>query len=327
MRRAVIADEKGMEEAVRLLRQGECVALPSETVYGLAADARSPQAVAKIFAAKDRPAENPLIVHVLDAHEAGQLIKLDDKAQVLAARYWPGPLTIVALRQSNNGIAREASAGLPTLGVRVPAHKIFRDVLQRCGFPLAAPSANASGTLSATTPQLVTKNVSLILAGGATDKGLESTIVDLSDNTPVLLRHGAIPIEDIEALIGPITDGTRPSKTPKSPGQTFRHYAPRALLRLNAVDVEPGEALLAFGELRFMGVKGGGWAKDLPEAKLRNLSPNGDLDEAAHNLFSHLHALDEGGAIRVAVMAIPDVGVGRAVNDRLRRACQAQEKP
>lgn len=329
MTRAVTADAGGIELSVDLLRVGECVALPTETVYGLAADARNPDAVAKIFAAKGRPAINPVIVHVTDVAAALELIELNDTAKALAARFWPGPLTLVAPMREGTGIAASVTAGLATLAVRAPSHPVFRRVLELCGFPLAAPSANASGRLTATSPQIVAQGlkdkIPLILAAGLTDKGVESTVLDVSEDTPVLLRHGALPIEAIEDVIGPVRDGTQGGDKPKSPGQFLRHYAPRLPLRLDAVDVAPGEALLAFGDLKFMGQRGGGWAKDLPSTHLKNLSEGGDLDEAAHHLFAHLYALDQSDAVGIAVMPIPTMGIGRAIGDRLRRACLAQQ--
>ncbi len=329
MTKLIAPNAGGIEAAVDLLKQGECVALPTETVYGLAANATNADAVARIYEAKGRPDHNPLIVHVATIEDVTQLIEMNAKAQALAARFWPGPLTIVGRMKAGKNIAPAVTAGLETLAVRVPNHPVFRAVLQGCGFPLAAPSANASGTISATSPQIVMAGLSgkipLVVAGGTTDKGVESTIIDLSGDEPALLRHGGVPKELIEAIIGALVDATKPTATPKSPGQLLRHYAPRARLRLNAVDVAPGEALLAFGSLKFMGIQGGGWAKDLPFNKLKNLSETGDIDEAAHNLFLHLHDLDQSGATTVAVMPIPETGIGVAVNDRLRRACQAQE--
>lgn len=325
-----MADAGGIELSVELLRKGSCVALPTETVYGLAADARNAAAVDRIFAAKNRPAINPIIVHVAGYEDAAELVQLNETARSLAARFWPGPLTLVAKLQPGNAIAPNVTAGLPTLAVRVPSHPAFRAVLEQCAFPLAAPSANASGQLTATSPQIVAQGligkIPLILAAGLTDKGLESTVLDVSGAAPILLRHGAIPIEALEELLGTIEDGTQIKDRPTSPGQLLRHYAPRLPLRLNAVDVAPGEALLAFGDLKFMGVREGGWARDLPPTHLRNLSEAGDLDEAAHHLFAHLYALDQSEAQAIAVMAIPDTGIGRAINDRLRRACQAQQK-
>lgn len=327
--RVLPADENGITEAVRLLQDGQCVALPTETVYGLAANATSQNATQSIFTAKGRPAQNPLIVHVQNIAEAQKLIVMNDTAHKLAARYWPGPLTIIGALRDDASIAANVTAKLNTLAVRVPAHPVFQSVLKACGFPLAAPSANASGTLSPTTPQIVAsglKNkIPLILAGGITDKGLESTIVDCNGDQPILLRYGAIPKDDIASLIGDIVDGVTTTDAPKSPGQMLRHYAPNTPVRLNAVDVESDEALLAFGNTKFMGIRQGGFAKDLPPQRFKNLSEGGDLDEAAHNLFAHLFALDQSGAKTIAVMGIPDTGVGVAINDRLRRACQAQK--
>lgn len=327
--RVLPADAAGITEAVSLLQKDECVALPTETVYGLAANAFSADAVAGIFSAKGRPAQNPLIVHVQSVQAARELILLNDHAEKLAARFWPGPLTLIGPLRPNSSIASLVTAGLPTLGVRVPAHPVFQSVLKQCGFPLAAPSANASGTLSPTTPQIVASGlkgrIPMILAGGITDKGLESTIIDCSEDKPLLLRHGALPLDDIQNVIGSVEDHTEPTEKPKSPGQMLRHYAPNTQIRLNAVDVDKEEALLAFGSTKFMGIRTGGFAKDLPFPLFKNLSESGDLDEAAHNLFSHLYALDQSGAKTIAVMPIPESGIGVAINDRLRRACQAQK--
>ncbi len=327
--RVLPADQNGINEAVQLLNNGACVALPTETVYGLAANATSDSAVAGIFAAKGRPSQNPLIVHVQNIEEARKLIVMNDTAEKLALRYWPGPVTIIGIMKAGIAISKTVTAGLRTLAVRVPAHPVFQSVLQQCGFPLAAPSANASGTLSPTTPQIVANGlkdkIPLILAGGITEKGLESTIIDCSGDAPVLLRHGAVSKDDLEQLIGVIEDGTVTTDKPKSPGQMLRHYAPNTPIRLNAVDVDENEALLAFGNTKFMGIRTGGFAKDLPTPLFKNLSEGGDLDEAAHHLFSYLHALDQSGAETIAIMPIPETGIGVAINDRLRRACQAQK--
>lgn len=328
--RVLTIESNGIAEAVKLLQQNECVALPTETVYGLAANATSDEAVQRIFIAKGRPAHNPLIVHVTDFMAAQNLIYMNDTAQKLAARFWPGPLTIIGRLKDNNRISKLVTAGLDTLAVRVPAHKIFQDTLQQCGFPLAAPSANASGTLSPTTPQIVARGLAgkipLILAAGITDKGLESTIIDCTNDTPVLLRFGAISPDAIKDITADLLIETNATDKPKSPGQLLRHYAPRTKLRMNAVDVDKDEALLAFGSTKFMGIKQGGSIDNLPPQKIKNLSETGDLDEAAHNLFAHLYALDESNSNGIAVMSIPDTGIGMAINDRLRRACHAQKQ-
>lgn len=312
------------------LKSGELVAFPTETVYGLGADAGNDRAIAKIYEAKGRPAINPLIVHFYDLAAAEREVEFDDRARLLAALYWPGPLTMVLPRRTDSRISLLASAGLPTLAVRVPAHLVARQLLKTCGLSLAAPSANRSGNLSPTTPAHVVQSLGeaagMILAGGKSNVGLESTVLDLSGAVPALLRHGAVTLEELQKHLGKVEDATSSEGKPKSPGQLLRHYAPKTPLRLHAVDVKKGEALLAFGSLKFMGVEGGGWAKDMPDTHLANLSPEGDLAEASANLFAMLHRLDASGAKMIAVMDIPDLEMGRAINDRLSRAARAQKE-
>lgn len=313
-------------EAAGLLRAGGLVALPTETVYGLGANALDGRAVAKIFEAKGRPQFNPLIVHVPDASAAEKLVVMDERARAVAAAFWPGPLTLILPRRGDCPVSELCSAGLPTLAVRVPAHPVAQQILKEAGVPIAAPSANRSGTITATTPAHVAQSiggaVDLIVAGGPCRVGLESTVLDLSGEHPAILRPGAIAAEDLAPVIGGVAYDTGDHGRPKSPGQMLHHYAPSIPLRLNAVDVREGEALLAFGPLKFMGVQGAGAAKDLPDSMLRNLSETGDLNEAAANLFRMLRDLDRPGHRGIAVMNIPAQGLGHAINDRLTRAAR-----
>lgn len=312
------------------LQAGGLVAFPTETVYGLGADATHDTAVARIFAAKGRPQINPIIVHYLNAREAEQDVVFTPLAELLASLFWPGPLTLILPRKDNCRLSKLTSAGLPTQGVRVPDHPVARQLLQATSWPIAAPSANASGSMSPTTPQHVLQSLGdraeLVLAGGKARVGLESTVVDATGHLPVLLRHGAVTLEDLQQATGGqvLVETSHAGDQPKSPGQLLKHYAPNTPIRLRAVDVAADEGLLAFGSLKFMGVKGGGFARDLPLHQRPNLSEQGDLTEAAANLFSMLHQLDGQGYRSIAVMDIPDTGMGLAINDRLRRAAQAQ---
>ncbi len=298
-------------EAARLIRDGRLVALPTETVYGLAADAGNDRAVAAIFAAKARPQFNPLIVHVLDAAAADRLGRLDGRAFRLAERFWPGPLTLVAPRRPRARLSLLVSAGLETVALRVPAHPVARTLLSLCARPLAAPSANRSGRISPTTAQHVASlggAVALILDGGRCPVGVESTVLELTDEAARLLRPGGVTLEQLEAELGRVeiaSDAERPS----APGQLPSHYAPELPLRLGATTVTADEALLAFGP----NPPGGARAT-------LNLSPRGDLIEAAAHLFAYLRELDRSGARAIAAMPIPETGLGRAINDRLRRA-------
>lgn len=319
--------EKNITHVAEHLRQGGIAAIPTETVYGLAADATNDRAVARIFEAKGRPSFNPLIVHFNSKEEAEMAVTFNAKAELLASLFWPGPLTLILPRREGTKISLLTSAGLPSQAVRCPAHPIARKLIERLGHPVAAPSANKSGSLSPTTPQHVLQSLGdaaeIILAGGKCDVGLESTVVDLTEDVPVLLRPGAITADDLRAHLGDLRVETEAvDNSPKSPGQLLKHYAPNTPLRLKAVDVAPGEALLAFGSVRFMGIRGGGAAKDLPDGAYLNLSETGDLNEAAANLFSMLHRLDAGGFRSIAVMDVPNIGLGVAVNDRLMRAAQ-----
>ena len=327
MPRLLEANAAAIAEAATLLADGKLVALPTETVYGLGANALDGVAVARIFAAKGRPQFNPLIVHVVDSKAAQNYVVMNDAACRVAARFWPGPLTLILPRVAGCAISDLCSAGLSTLAIRVPAHPVAQAVLKKSGLPVAAPSANKSGSISPTTPMHVLESlgndVDLILAAGPSAVGLESTVLDLSGDIPVVLRPGAITAEDIAAVLGCAVGydlGDHGGDEVKSPGQLLKHYAPSIPVRLNAVDVAPGEALLGFGSLKFMGLRGGGFAKDLPGGALLNLSEQGDLYEAAANLFRMMRALDKSGHKAIAVMNIPDQGIGIAINDRLRRA-------
>ncbi|MCB1483285.1 MAG: threonylcarbamoyl-AMP synthase [Hyphomicrobiaceae bacterium] len=306
--------EASLLQAGELLRAGQLVAFPTETVYGLAADATNANAVARIFEAKGRPRFNPLIIHVLNLEAAAQLGIFSQRAQELAQAFWPGPLTLVVERAPGASVAELASAGLSTLALRVPAHPAAQGLLKATGRPLAAPSANRSGRITATTAQHVAEDlaerVAMILDAGPTAHGLESTVIDATGEDLVLLRPGAIAADAIEAVLGAsLKRAGDMSVKPASPGQLESHYAPNAKMRLNASDPRPGEALLAFGV-------------HVPPTSgpVLNLSPRGDLIEAAANLFAYLRKLDQTGAASIAVMPIPANGLGEAINDRLRRA-------
>lgn len=296
-----------INEAVRALAEGRLVAFPTETVYGLGADSTSDAAVARVYEAKGRPVFNPLIAHVPGLAEAEALVIFPESARKLARAFWPGPLTLVLKRRDNCPVSLLASAGLDTLAVRVPDHPVAQRLLRAAGRPLVAPSANPSGQLSPTTAahvrEALADKVQVILDGGSCRVGVESTVVDLSGDRPALLRPGGVTSEAIEAIVGPLTSaGEGPLR---SPGQLESHYAPALPVRLGATEARPGEALLAFGP-----TAGG----------VRNLSPSGDLTEAAANLFAFLRALDRPEHSAIAVMPIPEQGLGRAINDRLRRA-------
>jgi L-threonylcarbamoyladenylate synthase len=310
----VAADEGNIAAAARLLVAGELVAFPTETVYGLGADATNDHAVARIFEAKGRPRFNPLIVHFPDAGAARSQVAFDRRADLLAARFWPGALTLVLPRRPDCTVALLASAGLDSLAVRVPRHAVAHALLAACGRPIAAPSANVSGKISPTMAGHVAGSlgmkVALILDGGRCPIGIESTVLDLTGPTPALLRPGGVTAEELSDAIGPLAAPTAADRdAPKSPGTLASHYAPELPLRLDAREVQPHEALLAFGICSITGA-----------AAVENLSPGGDLVEAAGNLFAMLRALDRPGLAGIAVMPIPDRGLGRAINDRLRRA-------
>ena len=310
----VAADEGSIAAAARLLVAGELVAFPTETVYGLGGDATNDRAVARIFEAKGRPRFNPLIVHFRNAAAARAQVTFNERAHDLAERFWPGALTLVLPRRPDCTVSLLASAGLDSLAVRVPHHAVAHALLAACGRPIAAPSANASGKISATTAEHVARSlgaqVAMILDGGRCPIGIESTVLDLTGPTPRLLRPGGVTSEALTDVIGQLTAPTADDGTaPRSPGLLASHYAPELPLRLDARDVRPREALLAFGACSIAGA-----------AAMENLSPSGDLVEAAANLFAMLRALDRPGLAGIAVMPVPDRGLGRAINDRLRRA-------
>jgi len=324
------ANQESIKEAASLIMGGGIVAFPTETVYGLGANAFDGKAVAKIFAAKKRPSFNPLITHVASIEQAQSLVEMSADAKEIAREFWPGPLTLILPRKEGSGVSDLVSAGLDTLAVRMPAHPVARSLIEAAGVPIAAPSANSSGEPSATTPRHVKEslgeNVPFILAAGSCAVGLESTVLDMSGNKPVILRPGAVTAEDLKPFLGDVAYdlGKDKGDDVKSPGQLLKHYAPSIPVRLRAVDVKEGEALLAFGSLQFMGIDGGGAAKDLPDHALKNLSEAGDLYEAAANLFTMLRDLDVPENKAIAVMDIPDTGVGVAINDRLSRAAQGR---
>ena len=314
------ADKRAIDEAATLLRSGALVAFPTETVYGLAADATNGAAVARIFETKGRPHFNPLIVHVPDIAAAQKLAHMSPTAMHLATAFWPGPLTLVMpyRQEPDTGagqISDLVSAGLPTLAIRIPDHPIARALLEATGRPLAAPSANRSGHVSATRAAHVATDlgdrVEMILDGGPTAYGLESTILAVTDDEITLLRPGAIAIETLEAIAGrPISlVNLKSGEAPKSSGQLASHYATRAQLRLNVASTRAGEALMAFGPQPIACA-----------GPIINLSPSGDMIEAAAGLFAALRKLDASGVTTIAVMAIPEEGLGAAINDRLRRA-------
>lgn len=301
---------EGVARAARLLREGRLVALPTETVYGLAADATDPAAVAAIYAAKGRPAHNPLIVHLPDLDAARALAELGPVGEALAAAFWPGPLTLVAPLRAGAGLAPAVTAGLPTVALRVPAHPVAQAVLRAAGRPLAAPSANPSGRISPVTAAHVLAGlegrIAAVLDAGPCPVGLESTIVAVEG--PRLLRAGGVAAEALEAALGHALISGEDGPV-RAPGMLASHYAPRARVRLNATEARPGEVWIGFGP-------------DHPGEPGLNLSPAGDPAEAAARLFHLLHRADAlaGAGGRIAVAPVPETGLGRAVNDRLRRA-------
>lgn len=308
-----------MERAQGLLEGGDVVAIPTETVYGLAGDATNGLAVARIFEAKGRPRFNPLIAHVADLAMASRIAAFDPLSKKLAKAFWPGPLTLVLPQREENGIHPLVTAGLDTIALRMP--KGFGgELIARLGRPLAAPSANSSGRISATTAEAVAADlggkIKLVVDGGATPIGLESTIVKIEDGELRLLRPGGIAAEDIEAVVG--MKVMRGAAGIEAPGMLASHYAPGASVRLNAEKIGEGEALLAFGRDRAEG-----WRNAVA---VRNLSEAGDLREAATNLFAYMQALDRSGAATIAVEPIPFDGLGEAINDRLVRAAAPRDK-
>ncbi|MBX3486377.1 MAG: threonylcarbamoyl-AMP synthase [Candidatus Paracaedibacteraceae bacterium] len=295
-----------LEQACHLLAAGDVVAIPTETVYGLAADATNDQAVAKIYAVKERPQFNPLIIHCHSAQQAKQYVDFDARAEQLAHEFWPGPITFVLNRRQDSDISFLASSGLDTLAVRIPAHPMAQALIKAYSKPLAAPSANLSQTISPTSAVDVRASlgsrVPLIIDGGNTRVGVESTIIDLTENVPVVLRPGGVSLERIQEVIGTVTLGGHGAI--KAPGMMERHYAPSVKMRLNVLAPLPGEKYLGFGDM----------VCDL------NLSSSGNLEEAAAHLFRMIRELDQSGTVAIAVAPIPNHGLGLAINDRLQRA-------
>jgi L-threonylcarbamoyladenylate synthase len=319
------ANEAAVASAARCLAEGGLVAFPTETVYGLGADATNAAAIARLYQAKGRPAFNPLIAHVSDLEAGMRLARFDARAIALARAFWPGPLTLVLPKTKDCTVADLATAGLDTIAIRVPAHPVAREILRAFGGPVVAPSANLSGHVSPTTAAHVQSDlagrIDLIVDGGAVAVGVESTIVGCFDE-PMLLRPGGVPRGEIERVLGrtllqPPEDAGSVTDQPLAPGMLASHYAPHTRVRLNANDIEAGEALLAFGPAAVPGV-------DAATAVM-NLSARGDLNEAAANLFGYLRALDLSGARVIAVMPVPHHGLGEAINDRLRRAAVGRE--
>jgi L-threonylcarbamoyladenylate synthase len=319
------ANEAAAANAARCLRAGGLVAFPTETVYGLGADATNAAAIARLYQAKGRPSFNPLIAHVGDLAAAERIAGFDAQAFLLAQAFWPGPLTLVLPKAPGCAVADLATAGLDTIAVRVPAHPIARAILRAFGGPVVAPSANLSGHVSPTTAAHVQGDlagrIDLIVDGGAVEVGVESTIIGCFD-APMLLRPGGVPRGEIERVLGrtllqPPDDTNSDSGQPLAPGMLASHYAPRTKVRLNVASLEAGEALLAFGPDVISGIG--------PASDVMNLSARGDLTEAAANLFGYLRALDAKGARTIAVMTIPHHGLGEAINDRLRRAAMARD--
>jgi L-threonylcarbamoyladenylate synthase len=323
--RVIAAGPSAIGEAARCLAEGGLVAFPTETVYGLGADATNGNAVARLYAAKGRPSFNPLIAHVFDLPGAHRLAVFDAAAERLAKAFWPGPLTLVLRKSAGCPVSELATAGLPSIAVRMPSHEVARGILGRLGRPVVAPSANRSGHVSPTTAAHVQVDlggrIDLIIDGGHAQLGVESTIVACLER-PQLLRPGGLPRGEIERVLGgELAVAPQPPADPESPiapGMLAAHYAPRAQLRLRAEAVEPGEALLAFGPNLLPGAE--------RAALVLNLSPAGDLVEAAANLFSDLRTLDASGAASIAVMPVPSDGLGEAINDRLARAAGLRER-
>lgn len=308
------ADKDSVSRAARALAAGELVAFPTETVYGLGADATNERAVAKIFAAKGRPRFNPLIVHVPDLAAARSIAEFNSRAEAVAKAFWPGPLSVVLPRRSGSGLSLLVSAGLDTVAIRIPGDDLARELLTAAGRPVAAPSANASGEVSPTAARHVAQSLpgpddggpGLILDAGPCGVGLESTVIDLSGGQPAILRPGGVTAEDLRVQLGALPMAGVDDAAPKSPGMLSRHYAPKTPLRMDATARQPDEALLGFGP-------------DYADATV-NLSPSANLTEAAANLFAMLRDLDGQAHTAIAVAPVPDHGLGAAINDRLRRA-------
>ncbi len=311
------AEIQAIEAAARCLAAGGLVAFPTETVYGLGADAGNGEAIARLYAAKGRPSFNPLIAHVTDAAAARLLAHFDAAAEKLADAFWPGPLTLVLPKRADSVVADLALAGLDSVAVRVPAHPIARALLAAFKGPVVAPSANRSGHVSPTSAAHVLADlrgrIDMVIDAGPCTVGVESTIVGCL-GTPTLLRPGGLPREQIERVLGaPLAISAANDDAPLAPGMLTSHYAPKTRLRLDAAAPHDGEALLAFGPAPKAG-------------NTLNLSSRGDLIEAAANLFSHLRTLDASGAGGIAVMKVPYEGLGEAINDRLKRAAAPKSK-
>lgn len=314
--------DENIDRARQLIESGSLVAFPTETVYGLGADATNDHAVAQVFAVKGRPKFNPLISHFTSIEDIQKHADLDKKALLLAEKFWPGPMTLIVRKKETSTISKLASAGLPTIAVRIPKHSLAQQFLKTVKRPIVAPSANKSGFLSPTQANHVYQSlgdrVDMILDGGECHIGLESTVIDLSSDKINILRPGAITIEDIMPYIENMDISFTPKFSShekiKSPGQLTQHYSPELPLRINVDNVFPTEALIAFGPKIYSGAQ-----------KTVNLSETGDLVEAAANLFSVLHSLDKGPYRSIAVMPIPNEGIGIAINDRLMRAAHKDE--
>ena len=309
-------NQENLQRAVAEIEKGQLVIFPTETVYGLGGNALDDKAVASIFEKKNRPQFNPLIIHVLGIEQASHYAEWDERAEKLARHFWPGPLTLILKRKLGCPISRLASAGLDSIALRAPAHPVAREFLEVCSLPLAGPSANRSGLLSPTSGSHAEQEFPdlLILDGGPCPIGLESTVLSLLSREAALLRFGAISASEISQILGEkVIDGTR-EKEIRSPGQLLRHYATIKPLRINVRQMEKDEALLAFGPGPF------------PAQPFLNLSPSGDLTEAAANLFAMLHEMDDHPSVKkIAIMPIPQEGLGMAINDRLARAAYVAE--
>ena len=316
--KVVDASDEATHEAGEVLRAGGLIAFPTETVYGLGADATNDRAVASIFEIKNRPTFNPLIIHVKDEFQAAEYVEFNELAQKLAHVFWPGALTLVMKRKDDSKLSLTTTAGLDTVAVRVPAHPVAQAIIAAAGVPIAAPSANKSGYISPSQAIHVLmqfkdgEGLSMVIDGGACPVGVESTILDVTGETPVLLRPGGVSVEEIEAVVGPVQ--TDASGDVKAPGQLKSHYAPSIPIRINVApeDRQRGESLLTFGP-------------DMPKRASLNLSKTGDLKEAAANLFTMMRALDMPGIRGIAVVPIPNEGLGRAINDRLERAAAPKD--
>ncbi len=314
--RIAAADPASIDEAAQVLHAGELVVFPTETVYGLGANALDDHAISAVFAAKDRPRFNPLIVHVRNWEHATGFVEPNSISEALARHFWPGGVTLVLPRRRGSAVSLLASAGLDTIAVRAPAHRVAQSLLECAGVPVAAPSANRAGRISPTTAKACLEElngrVALVLDDGPCPIGIESTVIGFENRTPVLLRPGAVSREEIEQVTGQLALPTPGSI--RAPGMLSSHYAPKAKLRLNADRAYGGEALLAFG------------VPVMNAHNTRNLSPAGELREAAANLFAMLRELDNAGVQVIAVMPIPKTGLGEAINDRLIRAAAPREQ-